>query len=207
MNLKELLYTVMEQYPIESRKNYANNDLAKTIRSGLDNSVGEDFLPTKMKFKGSAGTSKWATIPWMGIFDRDISNGPSSGVGVVYLFTSDGNHVYLSLDQSWTLYHKKYKKDAYQKIKQVSKLIQSELTSITTRMNTDTIMLTEYRKSTGLPQGYELGNIVSIKYDKNNLPNNNVLLDDLRQMIKVFEELKAKLSKISDSYDTDVFLD
>lgn len=207
MNLKELLYTVMEQYPIESKKNYTNNELAKTIRSGLNISVGEDFLPTKMNFKGSAGTSRWATIPWMGIFDCDISNGPSSGVGIVYLFTSDGNHVYLSLDQSWTLYHKKYKKDAYWKIKQASKLIQFELTSMTSRMNTDFIILTEHEKSTGLPQGYELGNIVSIKYEKNNLPNNNILLDDLRQMIKVFEELKAKLSKISDGYDTDAFLD
>jgi len=206
MNLRELLQTVMEQYPTESTKNYTNNKLANTIRHGLEESLGKDFLPSTMNFKGSAGISKWAKVPWMGVFDGEIATGPSAGVGVVYLFSYSAEYVYLSLDQSWTFYQDKYKKNAPEKIRQVSRHLQSELTTISPQMSIKPIDLIEESKISKYPRGYELGNIVSIKYSKNNLPNEDVLLDDLRQMIKVLEELKIKLSKVSDDYRLDDFI-
>lgn len=206
MNLNELLNTVMNQYTVESEKPYAGNHLANTIRHGLEEAAGEDLISSTMLFKGSAGISQWAKVPWMGIFDEDISKGASSGIGIVYLLSYSSDYIYLSLDQSWTYYKNKYKKDAPEKIKLVSKVIQKELTSISNRMSAEPIDLIEGGKASTYPRGYELGNVVSIKYDKSNLPDNSELLVDLRDMVKVLEELKIKLGKIDSEYNIDSFI-
>lgn len=45
---------------------------------------------------------------------------------------------------------------------------------------------------TDLPKGYEVGNILSIEYVENELPSNDILISDLKDMIICFSELKSQ---------------
>ena len=56
--------------------------------------------------KGSPGMGNWAQLPWIAIFNPNITNGAHSGYYIVYLFREDMEGVYISLNQGVTEYKK-----------------------------------------------------------------------------------------------------
>src|SRR5699024_5428917 len=80
--------------------------------------------------QGSPGQGRWAKIPWIAVFDRDISISASKGYDIVYLFAADMSGVYLSLNQGWTTFLEKYgTKNGLEKIDKVSHYWRNELSS------------------------------------------------------------------------------
>lgn len=196
MDLKSKISKILNNLPKEKNSEFKNNDLAHSIKKGIKNNLSNDFLPDNYESHGSAGMGKWSIIPWIGIFDKDISTSPQEGFDIVYLFSINSNFVYLSLNQGWTFYKDKYKtKIAKENIQKVAKHLISELSIPSTKMTSIPINLLEGQKitSTDLPRGYELSNILSIKYDKNNLPSNDVMLTDLHDMMNALEQIKNQL--------------
>jgi len=53
----------------------------------------------------SAGQGRWATVPWIAVFDERETSRISEGVYVIYLFRADQEGVYLTVNQgaSWAL--------------------------------------------------------------------------------------------------------
>ena len=54
------------------------------------------------KVVGSVGQGNWAKVPWLAIFRKDITLSAQNGVYIVYLLSSDGNSLYLTLNQGVT---------------------------------------------------------------------------------------------------------
>ena len=65
-------------------------------------------MKSKYKIQGSIGQGNPAEIPWICVFDLDITKSAQDGFYIVYLFTSDMSGVYLSLNQGWTQYEREY---------------------------------------------------------------------------------------------------
>ncbi len=64
----------------------------------------ENYLIT-----GSAGQGNWADVPWIAVFDKEITTSATIGYDIAYLFRADMSGVYLSLNQGWTYFKENYK--------------------------------------------------------------------------------------------------
>lgn len=87
------------------------------IVSDIDSEVNEIIchsLPAAFKkflgdeanqfvLKGSVGVGKATKTPWVAIMDKEITKSTREGVYIVFLFASDYEHVYLTLNQGTTV--------------------------------------------------------------------------------------------------------
>lgn len=170
----------------------------------LSNNTVENFMETgiinedKYLVSGSAGKGQWAEIPWIGIFDKEISVSATRGYDIVYLFRSDMKGVYLSLNQGWTYFKDKYKRKlGKEKILKVAKMWQVRLQSVLNEFSFDSIDLESVNKNSDLPEGYELGHICGKYYSADNLPSEKELRIDLQNMLALFRELKGNMINLS----------
>lgn len=159
--------------------------LTKTLpkQLALQCNITEDYA-----LKGSIGKGNVAEIPHVCLFDKSITTSPTTGYYIVYLFDSTFSKVYLSLNQGWTQYVEKFgQKEGKKRIWDNTRKAQQLLRS-TEGFSFEPISLNAKEK---LGKGYELGNICSIVYEKDSLPEDPVLVNDLRNLMGVYRELKG----------------
>lgn len=194
MTLRELLEKILNTYLQEKNKPLKDNSLAECLRSGLKDVVSDDLISGSLITKGSPGQGSWAIVPWIGLFDTTMSVSAAKGFDIVYLFSPDMKYVYLSLNQGWTFFKETYGKNAENNISKVSKYWQNTLANRTDRMTVAPIDLTSsLLKKNDMVSGYELSNILSIRYDKDKLPSNAQLLTGLKDMLFCLNEIKSEL--------------
>ncbi|ETB72596.1 hypothetical protein A943_04165 [Bacillus sp. CPSM8] len=115
-----------------------------------------DLDPNIYHVAGSVGKGRWAEIPWVSIFLKNLTTSATRGYYIVYLFRADGSGVYVSFNQGWTYFKEKCgTKIGREKIQKTASIIREKLNTIHQYMNLTNIDL----KSEGdLARGYELGN-------------------------------------------------
>lgn len=99
-----------QNYILESKNDLKNNRLAEYIRNDIPQTIYKELQLNESSYfiKASPGQGVWGNIPWIGIFDRDISISAAKGYDIVYLFCADMSGVYLSLNQGWTYFKERY---------------------------------------------------------------------------------------------------
>lgn len=204
-NLRTIINKTLNQYSNAKQNSFKNNQLANYFRTEPKRYIESYIKRTGFHFnydvKSSVGKGRWAIVPWIVIFDTDISTSATEGIYIAYLFAEDMSKVYLSLAQGWTYYHNEFgTKIGQTKIKAASNYWRKNLRLTSNTFTTKEIHLIDpfKRYGTSLPRGYELGNIMSIEYDADNLPDNQKMEDDLALMIQSLEELKSKLISTKD---------
>ena len=175
-----------------SKKSYSLYDLntAEVISTKIPELFYRNCgLPkTKYKIKGSIGQGNPAEIPWICVFDTEITTSAQVGFYIVYLFDAKMRGVYLSLNQGWTQYEREYGiKEGKIQIKRNANFAKSLLFS---DQGFSYAPINLNANST-LGKGYEEGNICSKFYPSNNIPNEDELIDDLRNLVGVYRELKG----------------
>jgi 5-methylcytosine-specific restriction protein A len=163
---------------------------AQLISKKIPELLHSDFgLPkTKYKIKGSIGQGVPAEIPWICIFDSEITKSAQTGYYIVYLFNAEMNGIYLSLNQGWTQYEAEYGiKRGKEQIRKNANFAQSLLRSD----QGFSYAKIDLNATSSLGKGYEAGNICSKFYSTANIPTDQELIDDLRNLIGVFRELKG----------------
>lgn len=196
--MKKSLSRIIEEYLSEKAKSLdgsipRNSSFANFIRKDASDAIrNRAALPLKYKVKGGPGQGNWAEIPWICIFDSQITTSAERGYYVVYLFRSDMSGVYLSLNMGWTQFEQKFKpmREAQQKIRETAAVCKELIESSLADFSYDPIDLITTRK---LGVGYELGHICGKFYSKYNMPEDDVLVDDLRNLIGVYRELTGLL--------------
>lgn len=198
--MKDILEKVLQNYKTESKNDFAHNPLSNYIRHDISQKIISELQLNDKQFKitASPGQGNWAAIPWIGIFDVEITDTATKGYDVVYLFRADMSGVYVSLNQGWTYFKEKYNlKKGKLNIQKVSNSWKKILASTLNDFSYDPIDLKDEGKHSDLPLGYELGHICGKYYDVNALPDNQVIVDDLRNMLSVYRELKGKMHGLS----------
>jgi 5-methylcytosine-specific restriction enzyme A len=180
-----------KMYP-QDKKSYSLYSLetAKKIKEEIPRLLHSKCgLPKeKYKIQGSIGQGNPSEIPWICIFDKEVTKSAQQGFYIVYLFNSKMEGVYLSLNQGWTQYENEFgTKEGKIQIKRVSSYSKSILRGDQgfsyNDINLDATKI--------LGEGYELGNICSKYYPINAIPSDEEIVDDLRNLIGVYRELKA----------------
>ena len=180
-----------KEYKKQKKKiKFTEYNIHKTLCQELPFYIKEkSFLAeSKYKIEGSIGQGGIAEVPWICVYDKDITRKATEGYYIVYLIKSDLSGFYISLNQGWTQFENLYKiKEARIQIKETSLKARELLKSISD-FSFDEIDLLSSRP---LGKGYELGNICSKYYSFDSLPDDNILIDDLRNLIGIYKELKG----------------
>lgn len=151
------------------------------------------LLENEYKIEGSVGKGEISEIPWICVFDKDITESAQTGFYIVYLFRADLSGFYISLNQGWTQYEKAFKPKSSAKleIEKAAKKLKKTLKTV----SGFTFEKIDLKGNSDLAIGYELGNICSKYYSLNDLPNTNSLINDLQKLIGTYRELKSLVGK------------
>lgn len=145
------------------------------------------------KVVGSVGQGNWAKVPWLAIFRKDITLSAQNGVYIVYLLSSDGNSLYLTLNQGVTEAGKN------STASETIRALRENAARISAQLNNRSFLSDENinlgNDITDLGKKYQKGTIFYKKYSKQNIPSEEILQDDLKNMLDIYQEYYDKVYK------------
>lgn len=193
--MRDVLTKILDGYLFEKQKSFSENPLANYIREKAVDRIKEDLLIDEKIYKvaASPGIGNWAEIPWIAVFDREITETAQEGYYIVYLFRKDMSGVYLSLNMGWTFFEKNYGiKEGRNKIKEATEKFRKILSDSNIEgINDFDMSKIDLKSENTLATGYELGHILGKFYSKVNIPGDDILINDLEKLIRVYEVLKT----------------
>ena len=134
--------------------------------------------------RGSIGKGTKTSTPWIALLNRKCASEINKGIYICYIFKEDMSGFYLTLMQGIVFYEKfKNKKNEYCQI--VTNYFKNELKG-ETKFSIDNIHLTSLNNKGSRQYKYSIATILS-KFYKTNSFNTQTLLDDLNNMINVYE--------------------
>jgi 5-methylcytosine-specific restriction protein A len=166
---------------------FIRNNISQQIISECRINTGRYFV------KGAAGAGNRAEVPWIAVFDKDITESAQHGYYIVYLFNADMSGIHLSLNQGFTYYKEKYgastgRKKAAQVAANYRSLIHSSLNNFPDKE------INLYCNGP-LGKGYEAANVCSKFYPIHAIPENIELISDLHELMGIYRELKSLMGK------------
>lgn len=193
--IKEDLLEFAEAYPEAKKKYVRARPIMPEIEVPLEGVVKQlkDVASISRPYgiKGSVGENNlyMPECPWIGVFDTNITPmSAQKGYYIVYLFSTDMKHVFLSLNQGYTQYQNLYtRKHGHRKVRENANIAGSLLRG-KFEFKTGEIDL---GAKNNLAKGYEAGSICSKLYSIDNLPRDDVFARDLNNMIGLYRELKG----------------
>ena len=188
--MRDMINRILNEY--ENAKNggfvnhplgvYFRNDIPLILyKTGIVDST--DYLIT-----GSVGKGNWALVPWVCIFDREITTSATRGIYIAYLLSSDGKTLYLTFNQGCTdLKNQRGKREAIKYMREQAAILSVKLDSHGFASD-ENINLGE--NLTDLGELYEKGTIFYTAYRQGKVPSEETLQEDLRKMMAIYREYK-----------------
>lgn len=142
------------------------------------------------KIKGSCGASYKADVPWIGIFNKNITDTAQKGIYIAYLFKTDMSGFYLCLGQGVTNFEK-YNKNKTEYMIKVADYF---------KKITDTDLFSkegiELNSKTIIGKNYEKVNVLSKYYSKNKIKDYD-FQKDLAELIKIYEQIYNDMNHLT----------
>ncbi|MED4953929.1 DUF3578 domain-containing protein [Paenibacillus macerans] len=183
-SLKESLSHILHTYTAAKQEAFANHPLGKLFRKTIPEEIRAlSFIPNHIRVQGSVGQGNWATVPWIALMDKRLTESTQHGEYLVYLFAEDMSAVYLTFNQGVTEPIDKYgRKGGYaylkDKVNQVRELLPLD------GLNKDEhIELT----ASGLGRDYQVSTVAYIRYDSDNIPEDEQLVADLKRLMENYQ--------------------
>lgn len=177
---------------------FANNPFGEFVRKDIPALFYETGLIDKDKYLvvGSVGQGNWAMVPWICIFDRSITTSATRGEYIVYLLSKDCSTLYLTFNQGCTDIRKTHNK------KETIAIMRKKAAKIAAQIDDhgfssdENVSLGENLTELGLL--YQKGVIFYKKYEVDNIPDENELLDDLSRMMDIYKSYASLNSNKDD---------
>ena len=187
--MREFVTRILSEYAGAKQTHFAGHPLGSFFRKDIPNAIYSTGIVNEKnhKISGSVGQGNWATIPWVGIFDRRITTSAQSGVYIVYLLSQDGNSLYLTFNQGCTEIKEKAKskRDTIDILQDTSRSIRENINSRGFKHD-DGVVLGNNLKNDG--DFYQKGAIFYKEYRNGNVPDENELRTDLINMMQIYAE-------------------
>lgn len=186
--LSEALNRFINEYESQKMQPMGGNELARFIRNGLPKAILDTGVVPEERYKvvASAGAGNWATIPWLSIFDRKITQSAVEGVYIVYLLSKDTKRLYLTLNQGCTNLRKNNsKKDTIRLMHEQAEKVRKNIDG-QGFVPGDDIDLGENLNELG--ELYQKGTIFYKEYIGGSIPSELELRTDLQAMIEIYSE-------------------
>ncbi|NCD69417.1 MrcB family domain-containing protein [Mucilaginibacter agri] len=188
--MKELFQYIVNDYQEAYGQDFANHRLGKVLRKTLPEAINEILDITRYKVQGSSGQGVWAACPWIAIFDTLITRSAQSGYYPVFLFKDDMSGFYLSLNQGVTSLDKVYKRDTKDILKIRAQDFRAQIGIDNIKFTEMDIRLRTLKSTTSkYPKLYEAGNIIAKYYPSDNIPEKELLQQDITDILMIYKML------------------
>ena len=201
MTIESLLNKVILEYPEAVSDNFKEHPFAKYFRNTIPTSIASSLeLSDMYSIKASAGNGAWAKIPWIAIFNKLITESVTSGFYCVYLFRADCSGVYLSLNQGIADKRDEHGLGVSRNIlRDQARLFRNLLgegtiVNFADQLDLKLDFIPKETTSRRLGLAYEAGNIVSKFYAGDKIPDNQLLIKDLEELLGIYATLFEKFS-------------
>lgn len=187
--LRELLVEIASRFLVEKQKALKGSDFANYVRRDGKEILKSVIDDDNLLCKASVGAGNWAEIVWLGIFNSESTISATSGIYVVYLFSEDLKYVYLAQGQGVTQVKAEFGKDQVEELLRRSAIIRARVPEFISRFSAGPI---ELGGSTNLAKEYDSAVAYFAKYETSKLPEENLLLEDLHEMLRLYGLLVAR---------------
>lgn len=189
-NIRGTLLRIMNDYLTARREDFGGHALGTFVRREVPNEFYNlPFIDSaKYIVTASVGQGNWAAVPWIAIMNKNITDSTQRGYYLCYLFSEDMSSVYLVFMQGVTETSKQEMLNIKSEIRQTI--------PATSAVNIDDegIYLGESKRA----KEYAFSTAVYKIYDFENMPSEEELVNDLREMVQIYENyisLKNKSEK------------
>ena len=199
-NLKNMFYRLINEYAnlyaeVNRTQNY-RHPFGSFIRNDIPNEIRQKGNMDQSKYivKGSNGAGRWTTVPWIAIFDIRITESAQRGVYLVYLLNKDKKELYLTLNQGATDVSQNGAVGNDGKLAFTGVTGSSNAKSLA-KLRSNAVQIqgivgsvpfaTDELIKCGAPN-YDAGAVCYKKYTLDNLPDEKVLLDDLKKFVAIY---------------------
>jgi len=197
--LQERLETALRDYPGARRGPFTGthpiNSVFHDLVQLLQSSAFVKEFPT-LRVRFSTGQGNWARVPWIAILDDRNTTTTQSGVYCVFLFREDGSGVYLTLAQGVTEPQRRLgAAEGKAELRARARTVRASLGLLEDAgfSLTDDIDL---HTGPGLGSDYEVSTIAYKLYEREYVPDDSILSEDLSALIKSYEQmLSASVTK------------
>ncbi|MFH4558390.1 MrcB family domain-containing protein [Vibrio diabolicus] len=192
MSLRQLLAEIAAGWVKAKNEQFTGHPIAALLKQDLIKAI-ENALPSTANYliKASAGAGNWADVPWLSILKPSITESTQSGVYPVYLFRADGSGVYLSLGFGTTELKKKY---GAALAKQKAEELRNSIRGLDKRLNAWDEKV-DLRSNTTLGKSYEWASAGAKFYPLENMPDENVLLSDLTELLEIYADVNLETNQ------------
>jgi len=201
LSLQESLTHILNDYVEAKTQLFAGHPLGKLFRNSFPEYLQTlPIVDDNYKVQGSIGQGNWANIPWIAILDKRITKTTQHGEYIVYLFAEDMSSVYLTLNQGVTVPIKDHgRRNGYRYLEQKVEEMR-ELLPLQNLQKDENIQLT----SSGLGRDYQVSTVAYVRYDRNNIPNDEQLLADLANMLDNYKLYADHVASVQSPVDLQI---
>ncbi len=166
-------------------EDFKGHELGNILRHEVPNFIEKLSIINNNRYyaKGTIGAGGWTKTPWIAVLDKKINATMQEGVYIVYLFSSDMERVYLTLNQGVTNYNNEHSKtETVDYLEGKAIRIRKYFDNSSRAILNNNIIL----EGTSIADLYEKGTIAYIEYKKNQLPEEERLIKDLDYFLGIY---------------------
>lgn len=190
MTLQQTIEHILKNWSTANKEVFTNHPLALFFRNEFHSKVRSevDKHNSTWMTKASVGAGNWANVPWLSILNPKITETTEDGIYPVYLFCADGSGVYLSLIQGVTQPTRQLGKTrATQRAEDIKNYILQNTQELST-WDSDRLDL---KATTPLGKSYETASIRAKFYPVSNIPEDELLIQDLRSLLAAYQKIES----------------
>ena len=193
-SLSEGFQTALSEYGAARQTAFTGthpiNAIFHSLVQRLQASTAVQKYPT-LRTRFSTGQGNWARVPWIAVMDERITTSTQSGVYCVYLFREDGTGVYLTLAQGVTEPQRRLGAAAGKaELRTLANKVRASLGHLLA-MGFSTADDIDLHTGAGLGSDYETSTIAYKLYERDSVPDDQALFDDLAALVDAYESSVA----------------
>lgn len=181
-NAFKICFEQSDTFVFAEKTSDIGDEVAHIIRVDIPTILSNILANNDYIVKGSIGVGRATKSPWIAILDKNITTTTREGVYIVFLFSSDYKHVYLTLNQGTTVPGQFGPRLGKKEVTNNSKRIRELLTINDTALKTD-------GKADIADERYKEASIYYTLWDVNNEEQGEKLLNQYLEIYKRYKEL------------------
>ena len=186
--MKQIVEKILNEYIEAKKAPFTGHPMGSFFRNDIPSFIYKTGIVDAKThlITGSVGKGNWAMVPWICIFDRQITTSATKGVYIVYLLSKDGNTLYLTFNQGCTEIRNTHSKA------ETIKIMRQKAAEIVSQIDGRGFASDENVNLgsglTELGELYQRGTIFYKAYRKGNVPSDEALQADLKNMMDIYRE-------------------
>lgn len=181
-NAFKICFEQSDTFVFAEKTSDIGDEVAHTIRVDIPTILSNILANNDYIVKGSIGVGRATKSPWIAILDKNITTTTREGVYIVFLFSSDYKHVYLTLNQGTTVPGQFGPRLGKKEVTNNSKRIRELLTINDTALKTD-------GKADIADERYKEASIYYTLWDVNDEEKGEKILNQYLEIYKRYKEL------------------